>query len=61
MIALTCHRLKVKFVEVPVMQWKGNLPKAVVKKRVMEAFGLEKIPNHAADAAGIGLWVVGRM
>jgi len=61
MLMLTCHRLRLTCIEAPVGKWKGQLSKAVVKKRVMEAFGLKKIPNHAADAAGIGLWVAGRM
>ena len=56
MIALQCRKCRAKFVEVGVGEWKGSLPKEVVVKRVKRAFGLTKIPNHAADAAGIGLW-----
>ena len=56
MIALQCRKSCAMFVEVGVGEWKGSLPKEVVVKRVKRAFGLTKIPNHAADAAGIGLW-----
>lgn len=47
-------------------QWKGQLPKDVTKRRVIEALGYEnqtmsaKHSDHAFDAVGIGLWVQGR-
>jgi hypothetical protein len=46
-----------EFIQVPVHMWKGQLPKKVVADRVKKAFDLDRIPNHAADAAGIGLWL----
>lgn len=40
--------------------WKGQLPKEIVIKRIDRAFGKKvEIPDHAADAVGIGLAVKG--
>lgn len=49
---------------VPVSQWKGQLPKAVVTDRIREALGSAAcgqlaIKTHAWDAVGIGLWRLG--
>jgi Holliday junction resolvasome RuvABC endonuclease subunit len=49
---------------VPVSQWKGNLPKHVVERRVKRILGegtveRNKIKDHAMDAVGIGLWYFG--
>lgn len=34
--------------------WKGQLPKSIVQERVEKLLG-EEVPNHAADAVGMGL------
>jgi hypothetical protein len=48
---------------VPVIEWKGNAPKAIVAKRVCDMMGweLENMgkENHELDAVGIGLHVLG--
>lgn len=49
------HRAQV--VLVPVQTWKGNLPKDVMKRRVEKFFG-KNITSHAADAAGIGKFII---
>lgn len=47
-------------------QWKGQLPKDVTKKRVLDILGINhqtmnlKHSDHAFDAVGIGLWQQGR-
>ena len=48
---------------VPVNQWKGQLPKDVVEKRVRKILGkkIADYSSHAIDAIGIGLAVSGRM
>ena len=51
----------VKFV--PVVVWKGQLPKQVVWRRCQQALGLtatKDIKSHAQDAVGIGLWSQGK-
>jgi len=57
-LARECGHLGVPCVLVPI-SWKGQLSKQVVQKRVMAALGLKEtiIPNHAADATGMGLWL----
>jgi hypothetical protein len=42
------------FVPVPVNQWKGQLPKRVVQRRLRAKLG-KWYGDHAADAVGIGL------
>lgn len=52
----------VPFYLVPVAQWKGQLPKEVVNRRIISILGekqCEKIKTHAWDAVGIGLHVNG--
>lgn len=47
---------------VPVYQWKGQLPKAVVNRRIEERLGVKacrKFRTHAWDAVGIGMYVRG--
>lgn len=41
-------------------QWKGQLPKDVVKKRIKEMLQTD-YPNHTADAVGIGLRIQGKL
>ena len=47
------------------MEWKGQLPKDVVQRRIERTLGLKKckdlnIKTHAWDAVGIGLFALGR-
>lgn len=49
---------------VPVSQWKGQLSKAIVTDRILQALGAAacgrlNIKTHAWDAVGIGLWRLG--
>lgn len=53
------------FAFVPVYRWKGQLPKAVVEKRLRERLtaseqSLAGLKSHAWDAVGIGMWAMGR-
>lgn len=58
----------VHFLPVPVRDWKGQLPKAVVASRVrsiltlrtIEELGMSK-NSHDWDAVGLGLWALGHM
>lgn len=48
----------------PVREWKGQLPKRVVAKRIARAVGTEDgrgvaFDSHAWDAVGVGLWFLG--
>lgn len=50
-------------VPVTVRDWKGQLPKDVVIRRVKDRFGAERcarlgLTEHAWDAVGMGLWVL---
>lgn len=50
------------FILVRVVDWKGQLPKSVVARRVFKILpGLssQKISDHAVDAIGIGLYLKG--
>ena len=47
-------------------EWKGQLPKDVVKRRIEQRLGRAtcrrlNIRSHAYDAVGIGLWALGRL
>lgn len=49
---------------VTVAEWKGQLPKDVVQRRIERELGIERcrelgIKTHAYDAVGIGLWATG--
>jgi hypothetical protein len=47
---------------VPVADWKGQLPKEVVNKRIVKRLGeaaCEDFQTHAWDAVGVGLWAKG--
>ena len=49
-------------VTVPVIRWKGQLPKDVVKRRIIRILGKEFCNDYRADewdAIGIGLWHMG--
>ena len=46
---------------ITVNQWKGQLPKDVVERRIIKTLGTERctqlnIRTHAWDAVGLGLW-----
>lgn len=43
---------------VPVNRWKGNLPKEVVVERIKKFFSIRGVASHAADAVGIGQYVL---
>lgn len=48
------------------MEWKGQLPKDVIQRRVISRLGAAKciglnIRSHAWDAVGLGLWALGRL
>lgn len=63
--ALAVERRAV-FTTVPVRDWKGNLPKDVVERRIRRRIGdgvCEQlgIKSHAWDAVGIGLYVKGML
>jgi len=54
----------IRFVPVPVQEWKGQLPKKATAARIERAIGLvdgagNEIKSHAIDAVGIGLHVMG--
>jgi hypothetical protein len=57
---LTTKNTGSMFEPVPVSQWKGQLPKAVVESRIRDSLGATAcnrlgIKTHAWDAVGIGL------
>lgn len=57
-----CHSRKVHFGTVPVNDWKGQLPKSVIKKRILKRFGVAACAYFKGDiwdAVGIGLYVKG--
>jgi hypothetical protein len=43
---------------VPVIKWKGNLPKAVTQQRAEVYFKMTGFTSHCADAVGIGKYVL---
>jgi len=53
------YRGAVKFEFVPVVTWKGQLPKDVVKNRILKILPNIKTTNHDWDAVGIGLFLQG--
>jgi len=57
-----CFNIKTKFAR--VSEWKGNMKKELVARRIAAAIGAEDgrgnpIESHAWDAVGIGLWALG--
>jgi len=57
---LTAMNQKVEFIR--IIDWKGNMPKDVVERRIRKILGdsiCENIHNHAWDAVGIGLHLQG--
>lgn len=45
---------------IKVREWKGNLPKDVVMRRIQKILPFAKARTHAWDAIGIGLYRQGR-
>ena len=43
---------------IPVVKWKGSLPKEVTKKRAERYFHCKGFKSHAADAVGIGQYIL---
>lgn len=66
MWAAWTYVIEAEFSLAPIPQWKGQMPKALVNKRIQKILtpGELKLltPNksHDWDAAGIGLWYQGR-
>jgi hypothetical protein len=57
------HVLGAKFIPVPVVKWKGQLPKGVVISRLKAKIDTSKLTpkgSHDWDACGIGLFVKGK-
>ena len=53
--------LKIEVEFIRVNDWKCQLPKEVVIQRISRRLkcSIDTFPNHAADAVGMGLWVLG--
>lgn len=54
-----CHNYRRFFEVVPVVKWKGQLPKKIVNKRVEQTLGLQKCSDFRKDewdAVGLGIW-----
>lgn len=64
-LASKCNEFKVPFVDVPVLQWKGQLSKDLTVKRIRKIFDrnvpkcMSKEASHDWDAAGIGFYLQG--
>jgi hypothetical protein len=43
---------------IPVIKWKGSLPKIVTQRRAEVFFQQKGFKSHAADAVGIGMYVI---
>ena len=60
-----CREYGIAFKIISVRDWKGNLPKEVVEKRVISKCNLTytkgKITDHIYDAVGIGLAMMGKL
>lgn len=61
---LVCAFKRVPFEHVPVINWKGQLSKETVEKRVRRIIGEDtfrqlNIRRDIVDAVGLGLWVKG--
>lgn len=58
-----CRSHDIKFVPVPVADWKGQMSKVAVENRIRRILGPDACSNfrtHAWDAVGIGLHMKGR-
>jgi len=63
-VALMADACKAKFIPVPVAQWKGNLSKHIVIKRIKKRLTPARLEylqpeSHAWDSIGIGLYCKG--
>jgi len=59
-----CWYMKTEFIPIPVSRWKGQLPKEIVKKRIIKRLGRTtcrqlNIRTHGWDAVGVGLYAKG--
>jgi len=45
---------------IPVQIWKGQVPKQVTQYRVDQKYPYRGIKNHATDAVGLGMFVLGK-
>jgi hypothetical protein len=55
-----CWHIDIQFVK--PQEWKGQLPKEIVERRVLRAWPAVRgklITDHVADAVGMGLWLQG--
>lgn len=59
-VGLVCGKLPMHVELVTVGEWKGQLPKAVVERRIREILPGVKAKSHDWDAIGIGLYKAGR-
>lgn len=53
-------RLLIKVSLIKPREWKGQMNKQIVDKRIYKAIG-KKYSEHISDAVGIGLWVKGQL
>jgi hypothetical protein len=64
LVGVLCgHFAESEFTEVTPGNWKGQLPKSVVIRRLQKRFGpgaTQEWEKDAWDAVGIGLWKLGR-
>lgn len=46
------------WVGVTVRQWKGQVPKSVVQKRLEKRYGTKFLDDNESDAVGLGSWYI---
>jgi hypothetical protein len=61
---LVCKMHYINMQLVPVNDWKGQLPKATIERRILRVIGAEHckslgLKDHAFDAVGIGMYAKG--
>lgn len=49
---------RTRVVLIPVIVWKGNLPKEVTQERAEVFFQEKGFKSHAADAVALGMYVI---
>lgn len=59
-IEAALNMLDITVEPIPVMKWKGQLPKDIVIKRILRILPDCKAKSHDWDAIGIGLYKLGR-
>lgn len=60
-MAGACSSAGVTFRLLAPREWKGQMNKQTVKKRIARALDGEKFPNHAEDAVGMALSLLGKL